>query len=257
MAACYDGGMKRIVSLICMIGVMGSAAYAAPVSEAGKTAREAAREYGAAVRNCDMGWALDSMYPPLRRTYADQLASRDPRMEAANARRIMGTARESEAQAQARMKANSKALRDRYVKMGQDMRAAGFKVESFTVGNPVAEYVVNPPTAVARQVRRDTAGRTRVEDLKNDKDRSRLVVLPTKLVYSIPNGDGTTQRVQRDSYIFAVRDEVISTPGSARGTKMNKWYFIDSNTDVNILRAFFPNLPLNIELPDCGERPVR
>ncbi|MBR3943617.1 MAG: hypothetical protein IKK15_00820 [Akkermansia sp.] len=249
--------MKRLVSLICVLAMVGGAALADPVSEVAKSAREAAREYGAAVRNCDMGWALDSMYPPLRRTYADQLSSRDPRMEAANARRIMGTERESEAQAQARMKANSKALRDRYVKMGQDMRAAGFKVESFTVGNAVAEYVVNPPTSMARQVRRDTAGRTRVEDLKSDKDRSRLVVLPTKLVYSLPGGDGRTQRVQRDGYIFAVRDEVISTPGLARGTKLNKWYFIDSNTDVNILRAFFPNLPLNIELPDCGERPVR
>ena len=249
--------MKRILSLMCMIVAMGNLACAAPVSEAGKTAREAAREYGAAVRNCDMGWALDSMYPPLKRTYADQLASRDPRQEAANARRIMGTVRESEALAQARMKANSKALRDRYVKMGQQMREAGFKVESFSVGTPVAEYVVNPPTAVAHQVRRDTAGRTRVEDLKNDKDRSRLVVLPTKLIFSIPNGDGTAQRVQRDSYIFAVRDEVITTPGSARGTKLNKWYFIDSNTDVNILRAFFPNLPLNLELPDCGDRPLR
>lgn len=249
--------MKHFVSLICVLMMAGGMAMAAPVSEVAKSAREAAREYGAAVRNCDMGWALDSMYPPLRRTYADQLSSRDPRMEAANARRIMGTERESDAQAQARMKANSKALRDRYVKMGQDMRAAGFKVESFTVGNAVAEYVVNPPTALARQVRRDTAGRTRVEDLKSDKDRSRLVVLPTKLVYSLPDADGRTQRVQRDGYIFAVRDEVISTPGLARGTKLNKWYFIDSNTDVNILRAFFPNLPLNIELPDCGERPVR
>lgn len=249
--------MKQILSITGIWLGIASMVAAATVSEAAKTAREAAREYGAAVRNCDMGWALDSMYPPLRRTYADQLSGRDPRTEAANARRIMGTVRESEAQAQARMKANSKALRDRYVKMGQEMRAAGFKVESFSVGTPVAEYVVNPPTAVARQVRRDTTGRTRVEDLQNDKDRSRLVVLPTKLVYSLPGNDGRTQRVQRDSYIFAVRDEVISTPGSARGTKLNKWYFIDSNTDVNILRAFFPNLPLNIELPDCGERPVR
>ena len=70
-------------------------------SEAANSARDAARQYGAAVRNCDMAWAVDSMYPPLKRTYADQLASRDPRQEAANARRIMGTVRESEAQAQA------------------------------------------------------------------------------------------------------------------------------------------------------------
>ena len=73
-----------------MLVMVGGGALAAPVSEVAKSAREAAREYGAAVRNCDMGWALDSMYPPLRRTYADQLSSRDPRMEAANARRIMG-----------------------------------------------------------------------------------------------------------------------------------------------------------------------
>ena len=70
------GGMKCLQSLICVLVMMGGAAMAAPVSEAAKTAREAAREYGAAVRNCDMGWALDSMYPPLRRTYADQLSSR-------------------------------------------------------------------------------------------------------------------------------------------------------------------------------------
>lgn len=249
--------MKRILSLACMIAIIGGEASAAPVSEAGKTAREAAREYGAAVRNCDMGWALDSMYPPLKRTYADQLSSRDPRTEAANARRIMGTIKESDAQAQARMKANIQALRKRYEKMGQSMVDSGFKVESFFVGQPLAEYVVHPPTAVARQVRRDTSGKTRVEDLKNDQDRSRLVVLPTKLVYSLPGRDGTTQRIQRDSYIFAVRDEIISTPGNARGTQLNKWYFIDSNTDVNILRAFFPNLPLNIALPDCGDRPLR
>ncbi len=249
--------MKTFFYLVSMLALLAGASFGGAVSEAAKSAREAAREYGAAVRNCDMGWALDSMYPPLKRTYADQLSSRDPRMEASNARRIMGTVRESDAQAQARMKANAKALRDRYEKMGQEMRAAGFKVENFSVGAPIAEYVVNPPTAMARQVRRDTAGRTRVEDLKTGQDRSRIVVLPTKLVYSLPTPDSTPQRVQRDSYIFAVRDEVISTPGSARGTKLNKWYFIDSNTDVNLLRAFFPNLPLNIELPDCGERPAR
>lgn len=241
---------------VCLIMGCAVVASAATVSEAGRTAREAAREYGAAVRNCDMGWALDSMYPPLKRTYADQLAGRDPKQEAENARRIMGTVRESEAEARSRMQANAKALRDRYVKMGQDMRAAGFKVDSFSVGEPLAEYVVNPPTSVAREVRRDAGGNKRVEDLNDGRDRSRLVVLPTTLVYRIPGQYGSPQRVERRSYIFAVRDEVISTPGSARGTKINKWYFIDGNTDVNVLRAFFPNLPLNIKLPDCGERPL-
>lgn len=237
---------------------MATLATAAPVSDAGRSAREAAREYGAAVRNCDMAWALDSMYPPLKRTYADQLSSRDPRQEAANARRIMGTVRESDAQAQARMKANAKALRERYAQMGQQMRARGFRVESFSVGEPVAEYVVNPPTSVAREVRQDTGGTRRVEELGQGADRSRLVVLPTTLVFRMPAGDGAAPvRVERRSYIFAVRDEVISSGSNARGTVLNKWYFIDSNTDVNVLRAFFPNLPLNIKLPDCGDRPLR
>ena len=55
-----------LAALLCPL-----TATAAP-SEAAQSARDAAREYGAAVRNCDLAWALDFMYPPVRRTLADR-----------------------------------------------------------------------------------------------------------------------------------------------------------------------------------------
>ena len=51
-----------------------------------------------------------------------------------------------------------------------------------------------------------------------------------------------------------MRDEVITDTGISRGTKLNQWYFIDGNTDVNTLRTFFPDLPLYIKLPASGDR---
>ncbi len=230
-----------------------SACYAAPLSEAGRTAQEAARQYGAAVRNCDMGWALDSMYPPLKRTYADRYGnSGKPEAEAADARRIMGTSRESTAEAQARMRANERALRNHYVKIGQTMKNSGFKVEDFSVGAPFAEYELTPAGSIMRQARKGTA----VEAIDDSRDRSRLIVLPTRLTYSIPDRDGRRTKVLRKSYIFALRDEVISSRVNTRGTQLNRWYFVDGNTNVNLLRAFFPDLPLTISLPDSGEYPV-
>ncbi len=226
---------------------------AAPLTEAGRTAQEAARQYGAAVRNCDMGWALDSMYPPLKRTYADRYAnSGNPAAEAADARRIMGTSRESTVEAQARMRANERALRNYYVKMGQAMKSAGFKVEDFTVGTPFAEYELTPAGSIMKQAHKGAA----VETLDDTRDRSRLIVLPTRLTYSVPDRSGARVKAMRKSYIFALRDEVISSRVNARGTQLNRWYFVDGNTNVNLLRAFFPDLPLNIDLPDSGEYPV-
>ena len=66
-------------------------AEAAPVSSAAREAQAEANAYKGAVINCDMGWAVDCMYPPIKWTLADRLASRDPRKERENARRIMGT----------------------------------------------------------------------------------------------------------------------------------------------------------------------
>ena len=63
--------------------------------------------------------------------------------------------------------------------------------------------------------------------------------------------------MERRSYIFAVRDEIITDKSQPRGTVPNKWYFIDGNTDVNTLRTFFPNLPLYLRLPATGDRILR
>lgn len=216
------------------------------------SACEAARQYGAAVRNCDMAWALDSMYPPLRRVYAERLAERDPQQAAAAARRLSGVLKESEQEALARMKSNDKALRAQYAKMGQEMRAQGMKVESFTVGRPTAEYVVMPVSSLARNVRDDSRGSRTVDEISGGQDRCRVVILPTSLIISMPGRKGEMIRMERRSYIFAVRDELI-TSGST-GAVLKKWYFIDGNTDTNMLRSFFTNLPLNLNLPPCSDR---
>ena len=155
-------------------------------SDAATSAREAAQQYGAAVRNCDMRWAVDSMYPPLRRTYADQLTASTREAEIARARRVQGLDRETVVEAKARMAASDKALRARYARMGEEMKKAGLTVESYSVGDATAEYVVTPPMAAVSQVRKDTAGRVRAENIGNTQERSRVVVLPTTLVISAP-----------------------------------------------------------------------
>ena len=242
-------GMKNF-SLFAAALALVSVCQAA--SDAATSAREAAQQYGAAVRNCDMRWAVDSMYPPLRRTYADQLTSRTREAEIARARRVQGLDRETVVEAKARMAANDKALRAKYARMGEDMKKSGLTVESYTVGEATAEYVV-----AVSQARKDTAGRVRAEDIGNTQERSRVVVLPTTLVISAPAQNGRRTRMERRSYIFAVRDEVITDKSQPRGTVLNKWYFIDGNTDVNTLRTFFPNLPLYLRLPATGDRILR
>lgn len=256
--------MRSLFTLL-LLSLCGSALAA--VSPAAESAREAARAYGAAVRACDMAWAVDEMYPPLRRTYADKLGSRKAGSESQNAKRIMGLTKETPEEARKRQDANDKALRAQYQKMGKDLKAKGVNIESYTVGTPYAEYVVTPPLGTVKAVRKDTKADVRPEDISSGNDRCRIVVLPTTLVVSAPGNDGKTQRSERRHYIFAVRDEVINdsattgggnaTVSRTRGTKLNKWYFIDGNTDVNTLRTYFPDLPLNIKLPPSGDRVLR
>lgn len=235
--------MKKLLSLLL---ICAAAVYASPEAD---SARDAARQYGAAVRNCDMSWAVDSMYPPLRHTYADQLTSRSSATRARHAYRVMGLESETPQQAKARIEANERALRARYAKIGKDMKASGIKVESYQVGNPYSEYIVTPPHAAAKTVRQDTRGRIRAEDIQSGADRSRIVVLPTTLIFSVPNRHGGVTRMCRKSHIYAIRDEVISDRGQQRGTKVNHWYFVDGNTSVNTLRTFFPDLPLHLRTP--------
>ncbi len=239
-----------LAALLCPL-----TATAAP-SEAAQSARDAAREYGAAVRNCDLAWALDFMYPPVRRTLADRLANRDPRREAESARRVMGIERESEDEARRRMKAADDALRTQYRKMGERMKSQGLVIEKFSVGEPYSEYAVSTSAAMVRPVLKDRDGKVQADSIQADADRSRIVVLPTILVVKVPVGRGEFRRLERRDYIYAIRDEVISSPVNYRGTKLNKWYFVDSNTDVNTLRAYFPALPLDIDVPPVGDRPL-
>ncbi len=248
-------GMKHFPLIALAALLLGGFCQAA--SEAANSARAAAQQYGAAVRNCDMRWAVDSMYPPLRRTYADRLTTNTREAEIARTRRVQGLDRETKVQAKARMAANDKALRAHYARMGEEMKKRGMQVESYSVGEATAEYVVTPPMAAVSQMRRDTSGRVRAENIGNTQERSRIVVLPTTLVISVPGENGTRSRMERRSYIFAVRDEVITDTSQPRGTELNKWYFIDGNTNVNTLRSFFPNLPLYLNLPVSGDRILR
>ncbi len=246
--------MKKYLCTATAVAMLCSAMAASDMAE---SAREAARQYGAAIRNCDMVWALDSMYPPLLRSYADQPNGRSKEAEIARARRIQGLDVETKEEARARMAANDKALRARYARMGQEMKKNGVVIESYTVGTPTAEYVVTPPMATVRDVRRDTSGRLRAEDIGSTTERSRVVILPTTLVVSVPRADGGRNRIERRSFIYAVRDEIIADHTQPRDTVLNKWYFIDGNTTVNTLRSYFPNLPLNIKLPRCSNRVLR
>ncbi|MCQ2365105.1 MAG: hypothetical protein MJ051_06090 [Akkermansia sp.] len=244
--------MKHLL-LLLLTAMVGADVCAAASAEA-ESAREAARQYGAAVRNCDMVWALDSMYPPLRRTYADQLGAR--RSGEANAARLFtGADPESAAKNKARRDANEKALRAQYAKMGEAMKAQGVRIESFSVGSPTGEYLATPPMSMVEAVRKDVNARTRAEEITAaNRDYSRIVILPTTLVISMPGEDGARTRIERRSYIYAVRDEYISDTGRVRGTSLKKWYFVDGKTDVNTLRTFFPDLPVRLALPPCGDR---
>lgn len=254
--------MKMCVSMIIALPMLLCTLASAAVSEAARSAVEAARSYGAAVRSCDMGWALDSMYPPLKKTYAEKYANRSGK-EADNARIIMGLTDETSAEARARQQAALKALRELYVRMGEQMKSSGIKIESFTVREPVSEYIVTPPSGIVKAARRDSQGRISADNLQGEAERSRLVVLPITLIISgpAPGGAGIT-RMERRSHIYAIRDEVVSgtidrNGFTKRDTKLNKWYFVDGNTDTNVLRAFFPNLPVRLRLPDGGERVLR
>lgn len=256
--------MKSIAMITAAAVVALGAVVQAAVSDMGRSAVEAARSYGAAVRSCDMAWALDFMYPPLKYTYAEHFANRQGR-EVENARRIMGinVRDESSAQMRARLEANVKKLREYYSKMGEQMRAGGLKIEAYKVHEPVAEYIVTPPGGVANAAIRDSQAQVSADQLQGEAERCRLVVLPITLTASMADPrTGEVTRIERRGHIYAIRDEQVSGGADKRGmsrrdTKINQWYFADGNTDIGLLRAFFPNLPTHIKLPDSGERVLR
>ena len=251
-------GVMKNFALTAILAVGACAvAEAAAVSAAAKEAQSAANEYRAAVMACDMGWCCDSMYPPIKRTLADRLASRT---QGDNIDYITGKKKMSTAEAEARMKKNMDALRAQYVEMGRQMKAGGFKVERFVIGAPYAEYELVSSGSALRAIRDGSQkGKYKeAQDIKLQGDRSRLVVLPTTLWFSVPDtASGRRVRMERRDFIYAVRDESYRDNVNTRGTEKNKWYFIDSNTNVNTLRTYFPTLPLNIKTPDTGDRPLQ
>lgn len=245
--------MKAFFLMFCM--VLAPMVQAQSPTQASQSALEAARELTGAIRDLDMSWMVDRMYPPLKRLYADQYSMRDERAGAAAAKRFMGTVKESDAQAAARMAANERALRQSYVDMGRKMKQQGVQVESFTVSPAVSEYVLGLPKCVASGVRRDTQGQRAVDDLQVGGDRSRLVILPTTFVISVPDTrSGKRVRVEQKSFIYAVRDETVDKGSSTRGTRLNQWYFIDGKVKPSELRSFFTNIPLNLRLPMSSSR---
>lgn len=217
-------------------------------STAGASARAAARELAGSVRMGDMGWMAECMYPPLKSMLAQQMQARTQRgQEAALARRAMGLGKAPSPEEEARME---KALDDHYRRMGNDMKRAGVVIESFTVGEPFAELELTPPGAMIPAGLNASASAEAVA--RSRGERSRMVVLPTTLVLTAPDGKGGKTRIEKKSYLYAVRDE--ASDNAIRRKRLNKWFFIDAATDLKTLRTLFPDMPLNMATPPTGMR---
>lgn len=253
--------MKSVSILYAIVAAWGCVACAA-MTETARSAMEAARVYGATVRQGDMGWAFDRMYPPLQRLYAEQYSNKTGN-EAENARRTMGLnpQRETPEQMKARLDEQMRALKASYVKAGKQMKTAGIRIESYTVREPVAEYVVTPAYGAVRAVIQDKNAEERADRLQSGTERCRLVIVPITLIISATNPrTGNSARIERSSHIYAIRDEIMDTgkKGLTRHrTKLNNWYFADGNTGVSELRTIFPNLPANLRIPAGGDRLLR
>ncbi len=242
---------KTLLSAFLLLAPL---AMSQTVTEHGQSARDAARELAGAIRSSDMSWMVDRMYPPIQRVYADRLGARSARGEVESSQRYLGSRRESDAEAIARMERNMRNLRTSYMKMGAAMKQQGVRIENYLVGEPFSEYVVTPPKNTVTGVLRDKQGQCSAENLTMGQDRSRLVVLPTTIIASVPNPRGGKLRIEQKSFLYAVRDEVISSTKNWRGARLNAWYFIDAKTDVGILRSFFPDLPRDLQLPPVSNR---
>ncbi len=217
-------------------------------SNAGQSARAAARELSGSVRMGDMGWMAERMYPPLKHMLALQMEARRKKgQEAELSRRARGMGKAISPEESGRLE---RALEEHYRRMGEEMRKAGVVVESFSVGEPFSEYEVTPPGAlICDGIQVDTA----VEDVGTDSgERSRVVVLPTTLVVTSPDGRGGRMRTARKSYLYAVRDE--ASANRVRRKRLNQWFFIDASTDMKIMRTFFPDLPLSPAVPPVSVR---
>lgn len=217
-------------------------------STAGASARAAARELTGSVRMGDMGWMAECMYPPLKSMLAQQMQARSRRgQEAAFARRAMGLGKPLTQEEETRME---KALDAHYRRMGEEMKRAGVIIESFSVGEPFAELELTPPGAMIPAGLNAAASAETVAQSRGE--RSRMIILPTTLVLSAPNETGGKTRIEKKSFLYAVRDE--ASHNEIRQRRLNKWFFIDASTDLKTLRTLFPDMPLNIATPPTGTR---
>lgn len=223
-------------------------------SAAAREAQAAARELRGAVRNCDMSWIVDRMYPPLVYLYANKLKMSGSGGAKENQKRHFGSIKENAYESQKRIEKSVLELRQKYREIGKQLKNSGIIIEDFRVGEPYAEYVLSHNSGIANSMQRDRTGSVAAEDLDGGKGKSRLIVLPTKLTLSVPNGRGARQRAEQSSYILAIRDEVIDAKYNTRGTVINEWYFVDTNTDTQTLRNYFSNLPLRLKLPATGTK---
>ncbi len=237
------------IPLLCTSFISAQAA-----STEAQQAASAARELAGAIRNCDMSWVVDRMYPPVKLYYANKLALRGDNARQHSTDVMLGAARETPEQAEARHLANIRALRSQYIKQGQQLKSKGVVIERFTVDAPHAEYIISPADNVATGVLKDQGAKRQADQLEEGRERSRLVVLPTTLILRAPLPNGQTVRVEQKSFIYAVRDEVTAKNRTALDAKPNTWYFIDAKTPASVLRSFFPNLPAQISLPPSSER---
>ncbi len=224
------------------------------ISQEARTAVAAARELSGAVKNCDMSWVVDRMYPPIKQHYANKLAQRTEEGKRINTQRMMGQVSETAKQKQAREAANVRALRDVYVKQGNELKKHGVVIERFNVAEPFGEYLLSPPSNIIHGVLSDRDASRDADKLQEGKDICRLVILPTLLILRIPAEDGSMIRVEQRSFIYAVRDESNSAKRQQMGIEPNTWYFIDAKTGVKTLRECFTDLPARISLPQTTER---
>lgn len=217
-------------------------------STAGESARAAARELTGSVRMGDMGWMAECMYPPLKSMLAQQMQARGRNAQEADwARRAMGLGKPLSEEEEARMQ---KALDMHYRRMGEEMKRAGVVIESFSVGEPFAELELTPPGAM---IPAGLNAATSAETVAQSRgERSRMIILPTTLIISAPNGNGGKTRLEKRSYLYAVRDE--ASQNEMRRRRLNKWFFIDASTDLKTLRTLFPDMPLNLATPPTSTR---
>lgn len=217
-------------------------------STAGASARAAARELTGSVRMGDMGWMAECMYPPLKNMLAQQMQARaHSGQEADWSRRAMGLGKPLSEEEEERMQ---KALDAHYRRMGEEMKRAGVVIETFSVGEPFAELELTPPGAM---IPAGLNAATSAETVAQSRsERSRMIILPTTLIITAPNDNGTRTRIEKKSYLYAVRDEASNN--ETRRRRLNKWFFMDASTDLKTLRTLFPDMPLNIATPPTSTR---